>query len=650
MPEHYDVVVVGAGPAGSAAAYHLASGGASVLIVERKRFPRHKVCGDVLTPRAVRALARLGLGDLPTHHFRVRGVRFLRGSRLRTWSFLESPLPVNYGSVIPRIILDDRLRLAAEGAGAVLWQGTSASGLRYGRSGRVVGIVADNLQGSHEIGARLTILADGATGFLSRRLRAQPSASGHQPAFALRQYVEGLKDLDPFVEFHLPLTWQGRQLSGYGWICPVSASTANVGVGFLREEAADEASLLTVFEQYLRELSVRDARFAGVRPLGSPEGGVVPLSMADPFAMPRGVLPTGDAAGLANPYLGEGIVYALESGELAARSALTLLRSRATPTLYAKRLVEAFPRQWAMRDTSRHYRWVDSGDILYEQGQSSNRVIAALSNLVFDHPPEPDPSFATLARDPVGRRAHHLFAQVHRAVVERVRAIDPVVAEVVALLPWLRSAATLPVLLAAAVASPHALHASRARAAILAVSTFALSQVVHDDLQDGPAERTHAANTVAILVGDCLLGEAAAILSTLPRRMYAQIASALREAGEARLAGLARSIDRIPIAARYHRLAAPARTLASVLARSRGSSQDVFEFVNWFAPTYLAVLDIERRIDPDAVDFLRESMREMRDHQRPSPRSPLAMWLVGRGHAALTRWGSTASTDQQARP
>src|SRR6185436_2355306 len=91
VPDRFDVAVVGAGPAGSAAAYHLASAGLSVVMLERKRFPRDKVCGDVLTPRALRALERLGLSRLPREHFRVDGVRFLNGNRRHIWSFEDEP-------------------------------------------------------------------------------------------------------------------------------------------------------------------------------------------------------------------------------------------------------------------------------------------------------------------------------------------------------------------------------------------------------------------------------------------------------------------------------------------------------------------------------------------------------------------------------
>src|SRR5256885_16406545 len=115
-----DVLIIGAGPAGAAAAYHTARAGLATILVDRKSFPRGKVCGDGLTPRALRALDRIGVIDDDLLSSRVTGVRLIRGGTPPVVLTLATePGRFNFGAVIPRTVLDDRIRKAAEAAGAM---------------------------------------------------------------------------------------------------------------------------------------------------------------------------------------------------------------------------------------------------------------------------------------------------------------------------------------------------------------------------------------------------------------------------------------------------------------------------------------------------------------------------------------------------
>lgn len=305
--ERYDLVVIGAGPAGAATAIEAARSGASVIVFERAPYGRDKVCGDGLTPRAVGALQDLGI-DLDDAH-RIDGLRMIAGKKVR-----ELPWPATsrfpaHGAVWPRRRLDASLMDAAVEAGAkVVWE-TEALPILDG--GRVVGVRA----GDKEVGAELVVVATGAPGQVARMLGAERDPD--EPfGLAIRTYAESSRHDDRHLEACLTLRdRQGTPVPGYGWMFPAGDGTVNIGVGALSTmRNFKQLNLNTLLDSY-RGLVEADWDLGPN--LERPRAWRLPMSTLRRHG--PGWVAIGDAAGLVNPMNGEGIDYGLESGMLAAR-------------------------------------------------------------------------------------------------------------------------------------------------------------------------------------------------------------------------------------------------------------------------------------------------------------------------------------------
>ncbi len=309
-----DVLVVGAGPAGSSAAAWAARLGFDVVLADAAVFPRDKACGDGLTPRAIAELDRLGL--TPWLEGRVRNWG------LRTHGFgqtLYLPWPAGsfpkYGSAVPRTELDAAIRQVALDSGAQPLEGHRAVDVL--RSGsRVTGVVFKVGQERHEVACRRLIVADGARSQLSKLLGREwhkDTAYG----VAARSYITSARSDDPWITSHLELRdGDGKILSGYGWVFPLGNGEVNLGVGTLatdrRPADVNLRNLTAVYADQVRDEwelgdEIRAAKSA-LLPMGGAVSGV---------AGPNWML-VGDAAGCVNPLNGEGIDYGLETGRLAA--------------------------------------------------------------------------------------------------------------------------------------------------------------------------------------------------------------------------------------------------------------------------------------------------------------------------------------------
>jgi menaquinone-9 beta-reductase len=315
-----DVVVVGAGPGGSTAAFHLASAGLDVLLLEKSEFPREKVCGDGLTPRAVKQLVAMGIDIAPERGWiRNHGLRIIGGGMR-----LEMPWPdlssfPSYGLVRPRQDFDEVLARAAQKAGARLHEATTVTEpLRDERTGRVVGVSTKDGRSFH---APLTIVADGNSSRLSLALgwrRREDRPMG----VAYRRYFRSPRHADDWLESWLEL-WdgpkgEGRLLPGYGWIFGVGDGTSNVGLGILNtSDAFGKTDYRAMLDRWVSSLPpewgfVEDNATAPTR------GAALPMAFNRKPHYADGVLLVGDAGGMVNPMNGEGIAYAMESGRLAA--------------------------------------------------------------------------------------------------------------------------------------------------------------------------------------------------------------------------------------------------------------------------------------------------------------------------------------------
>ncbi len=312
-----DVLVIGAGPAGSAAAHWLAAQGHDVVVVERRAFPRSKACGDVLTPRAVQQLHDLGLGAAVERWHRTDGVRLVNRGRSRELDWPRHPQLPRWGLVVRRRELDEVLAEHARWAGARLLHGHDAVEPVVER-GFVRGAVTRSDAGLDQVVAPYLVVADGANSTFGRALGTFRTR-GWPYAAAVRSYWPSRRHDEDRVELHLDLTDRaGNALPGYGWVAPVGDGTVNVGIGLLSTardfRSTNVAHLLDAFADELTDAwGIRRGGATGVVRVGR-----VPMgSSVQPTAGPSFVV-VGDAAGAASPFTGTGVEAALETGRLAA--------------------------------------------------------------------------------------------------------------------------------------------------------------------------------------------------------------------------------------------------------------------------------------------------------------------------------------------
>jgi len=315
----YDALVIGAGPSGATAAYWLASRGRRVLVVEKKRFPREKTCGDGLTPRAVRQLHDMGLAERLEGFQRFDGLRSIAHGITLELAWPEHPDFPPYGYVVRRRELDEMVADHAVKAGATLWQGAEAvapvveGGLLAGAA------VRHKESGTTEtVRARYVVVADGANSRFGRALGTARDRSFPQ-GMAIRGYFNSPFHDEPWIESHLDIRDRaGNHLPGYGWIFPVGDGTVNVGVGLLSTFAGwKHVNTTHLMEAFCETAPARwglSPETATCAPTGGrlPTGGSVQPRVGPTF------LVAGDAAGFVNPFNGEGISVAYETGRLAA--------------------------------------------------------------------------------------------------------------------------------------------------------------------------------------------------------------------------------------------------------------------------------------------------------------------------------------------
>ncbi|MCA1693693.1 MAG: geranylgeranyl reductase family protein [Actinobacteria bacterium] len=342
-----DVIVVGGGPGGSATAHYLAQAGLDVLLLEKSTYPREKVCGDGLTPRSVKALLEMGVDTTAgAGWIRNNGLRVLGGGMRLELPWPELATYPDYGLVRPRADLDEVLVHHAQKAGARLQELTTVTGPVLDLAGRVVGVQArvgpDKTPAEYR--APLVVAADGVSGRLALSL-GLVKRDNRPMGVAVRRYYQTPRHDDDYLESWLEL-WdrtEGRErlLPGYGWIFGVGDGTSNVGLGILNSSGAfrntDYRRLLT---SWLDGLPV-EWGFTEDNATGPVRGGGLPMGFNRKPHYTRGLLLVGDAGGTVNPFNGEGIAYAMESGQLAADVILTALSRPAGPA--RDRALRAYP-------------------------------------------------------------------------------------------------------------------------------------------------------------------------------------------------------------------------------------------------------------------------------------------------------------------
>ncbi|GAB3305990.1 geranylgeranyl reductase family protein [Epidermidibacterium keratini] len=330
-----DVIVVGAGPGGSAAAYHAALHGLDVLLLEKGVFPREKVCGDGLTPRAVKNIVAMGIdtsegnpgGDgIGGGWIRNKGLRVIGGGLRLELDWPELASFPDYGLVRPRADFDELLARRAQQVGAKLIEQCNVTGAVHDDSGRVTGVVAKVGPGKEpqEFRAPVVIAADGMGGRLG--LGEGIVRDDKRPmGVAVRRYYRSPRHDDNYLESWLEL-WEDtpdggrRLLPGYGWIFGVGDGTSNVGLGILNSSASfQDINYRDLLVRWLGGLP-EEWGFVEDNAEGPTRGGGLPMGFNKHPHYRDGLLLVGDAGGAINPFNGEGIAYAMETGELAAEA------------------------------------------------------------------------------------------------------------------------------------------------------------------------------------------------------------------------------------------------------------------------------------------------------------------------------------------
>ncbi|MDM0075071.1 FAD-dependent monooxygenase [Variovorax sp. J2P1-59] len=312
LPAACEVLVVGAGPAGSACAQMLARAGFDVVLADQQSFPRDKVCGDGLIPDAHRALERLGV--LEEVLARARSATHV-GCVGPSGGRVELPAHL---AVLPRRELDEILRQSALDAG-VRWLAPARFDAPLLDAGqRVIGarlVLPDGA--SRALGARWTVLATGAA---SVPLNAAGMCTRRTPSgMALRGYIRN----DTMVERvkGLDVVWHRALRRGYGWIFPCAGGVFNIGVGITHSRVdAPDVNLRDLFTTFTRLYAPARELMAGGEPLGPLKGAPLRCSLDGANWSRSGMLVAGEAAGSTYLFTGEGIGKALETGMLAAQA------------------------------------------------------------------------------------------------------------------------------------------------------------------------------------------------------------------------------------------------------------------------------------------------------------------------------------------
>lgn len=366
-----DIAIIGGGPAGAGAAYFLSRQGLNIIVLEAKFYPRIKVCGDGIGPRAVLALREIGLGDWLESggHHRVERLRITASNGASITSLADPVLcPIVHGFVVSRAVFDQKLVEHAREHGAEVRECWHADSLIY-ENDRVAGVRGTYKGEPATVRARLTAVADGSKGKISRLFGAELS---RPYAVGMRTYARGISGIDECANIYFSRKFP----KSYAWIFPTGEDSANIGVGLLDYHNAQAGGGINeVYDFFTGGQDLKPASLQGCVTEGRPVGSVMRMNFGRRIAQRPGLAFLGDAAGLVSPINGEGISHAIESGKLLAES----LGGRPTDNAFVDRALIEYEKALRQRFLS-YFRWGRIFDRVFGTPDNLDRAVAKAQN------------------------------------------------------------------------------------------------------------------------------------------------------------------------------------------------------------------------------------------------------------------------------
>lgn len=374
-PQNYDVIIAGAGPAGSSAATILGKAGKRVLLIDKGKFPREKTCGDGLTYKCLPLLEKLGIAlDFRERAFFYSAgysITFSDGTQITVRRKMGDKEAVVY--MMPRFEFDNLLFQNARQYESVfvLDEAMVTGSIQSGAS--ITGVqVNTNGHGQQSFTAPLVIDASGVASKLAVQFGLAKNDLKNY-ALTIRGYFDKIEGLGDVVEF----IFDKAILPGYFWIFPLGAHSANVGCGTFQHLIVEkEINLRKLMEGFIQHHPAgRKLKSASLR--GPLKGGKIPLGMDFTSRVRNGVLFCGDAAGFTDPITAEGISFAIESGILAGESALDALAAGN----FSARFLQQYDASWQA-----HFGERFSKASFVQETMQKSQLVEYFSNAVANHP------------------------------------------------------------------------------------------------------------------------------------------------------------------------------------------------------------------------------------------------------------------------
>ncbi len=338
-----DVIVIGAGPAGAAAAYYMAKAGLRVIVLDEQNFPSDRTLCHLISPGALRELQKIGVANQP--RFEASNVIecatvYLSGKELVSGSFplISEDLP-QYARFIPRTVLESLMIEAARGAGAAVVGGFHV--INFAVEKDWVTVLAENMKETRTFRAHLLVGAEGSGSSIARSLKGAPWSKVERAAVA-RAHFTGVTG----VPNEASLFFGNDSFPGYSWLFPTGKGEAEVGVGFLLGAKPEIGNAEEILKKLIEEDEGIKSHLKDARLTSDIE--VCELNTHDPQTPLAGerVMLIGVAAGLVNPFNGEGVQLALISAKLASETAVACMQngdfSGQTLAAYAQKVQDEF--------------------------------------------------------------------------------------------------------------------------------------------------------------------------------------------------------------------------------------------------------------------------------------------------------------------